>query len=95
MSKEPVNLEAKVRVFAYHQTMQSNVAFAQAVILVASQLPAKNDLDCVNGLFDSFGKNVGFANPDQIAFPVQRLADLHNFVSANFNYYPGSKIIKL
>jgi hypothetical protein len=93
--KEPVNLEAKVRVFAYHQTMQSNVAFAQSVLLIASQLPAKNDLDCVNGLFESFGQNVGFANTEQIAFPVQQLATFHNFVSANFNYYPGSKIIKL
>lgn len=95
MEKQPVNLEAKVRVFAYHQTMQSNVAFAQAVLLVASQLPAKNDLDCINGLFDSMGRNAGQAAAAQIAFPVTRLADLQNFVSANFTYFPGTKIIKL
>lgn len=93
--KEVPNFESAVRVFAYHQQLESPVAFCQAVFLVASKLKQAQDLDCVNGIFDAMGKNVGAAKFDQVAFPAQRISSFTDFVSANFNYYPGSKIIKL
>lgn len=88
-------MESAVRVFAYHQQLESPVAFCQAVFLVASKLPAKHDVDCVNGIFDAIGKNVGMAVIEQVAFPAQRISSFTDFVSANFYYYPGTKIIKI
>lgn len=89
-------MKADVRLFAYHQALVAAGANAQIIIVVASSLKPTEDVDLVNGIFHAAGKNAGLASPAQIAFPVHRLASLHDFLGANWTpNYPNSKIIKL